>query len=170
MSDKRHDREIFTNALNQVRLNESKIELDNSGNISYNNKQPINEILGTLIAGGLLGALAGVKIRGMRAANKREEAERAEKASKADLEKRNVESQISSRAEQIALSREAASEAKLREIANRKERRKTGKKGRRAARNLAKDRNDALLKAAAIKAAETAARAGLPPVSPPPAP
>jgi len=170
MSDKRHDREIFANALKQVQLNESKIELNSKGDIVFNNKQPINELIGTLIGGALLAGVAGFKVKQISDANKAANREAQAKLDRDALDKKNIESSIEER-KAAAEHRAAALEQQRKEASkNRKASKRARGSDRKQAANLAKQRNDALLKAAAIKAAATAAAAGLPPVPPPPAP
>lgn len=170
MSDKRHDREIFANALKQVQLNESKIELNSKGDIVFNNKQPINELLGSLIAGGLILGLGALKGRQIYGTHKAAQKKAADEADAATLNKQNVLSSIEDR-KAAADHRAAALEQQRTEAAkNRKASKRARGSDRKQAADLAKKRNDALLKAAAIKAAATAAAAGSPPVPPPPAP
>ena len=170
MSDNRHDREIFANALKQVQLNESKIELNNKGDIVFNNKQPINELLGTIIGGALIAGVAGFKAKQIYDANKAANKKAADEADAAALNKQNVLSSIEDR-KAAADHRTAALEQQRKEAnKNRRADRRARGSNRKQSADLAKLRNDALLKAAAIKAAATAAAAGLPPVSPPPAP
>ena len=170
MSDKRHDREIFANALKQVQLNESKIELNSKGDIVFNNKQPINELLGSVIAGGLLLGLGALKGRQIYKASQAAQKKAADEADEKALNKQNVLSSIKDR-EDSAKHRTDALEQQRKEAAkNRKASKRARRSDRTHAEKLADKRNDALLKAAAIKAAQIAAAAGLPPASPPPAP
>lgn len=170
MSDKRHDREIFANALKQVQLNESKIELNSKGDIVFNNKQPINELIGTLIGGALLAGVAGFKVKQISDANKAANKKAADEADAAALNKQNVLSSIEDRKAAAQHRTDALNQQSTEAAKNRKASKRARGSDRKHAEKLAKQRNDALLKAAAIKAAQTAAAAGLPPVSPPPAP
>ena len=160
MSDKRHDREIFANALKQVQLNESKIELNSKGDIVFNNKQPINELLGTIIGGALLAGVAGFKAKSIYDANKAAQKKAADEADAAALNKQNVLSSIEDRkaaaADRIAARTQQATEAE----ANRKDNRRARRGNRRHATKIARGTNQNALDIAAIKAAAALAAAG----------
>jgi hypothetical protein len=167
MSDKRHDREIFANALKQVQLNESKIELNSKGDIVFNNKQPINELIGTIIGGALLAGVAGFKVKQISDANKAANKKAADEADRAALDKQNILSSIEDR-KAAADHRAAALKQQAEEAdANRKAGRRARGSNRKHAEKLAKQKNDAELDAARIKAAATLGAAGYAPPSKP---
>jgi hypothetical protein len=167
MSDKRHDREIFTNALKQVHLNESKIELNNKGDIVFNNKQPINELLGTIIGGALIAGVAGFKAKQIYDANKAANKKAADEADKAALDKQNILSSIEDR-KAAADHRTAALEQQRKEASkNRRADRRARGSNRKQANTIAQNANNTTLDAARIKAAAALAEAGLTPPPPP---
>jgi hypothetical protein len=167
MSDKRHDRKIFANALKQVQLNESKIELNSKGDIVFNNKQPINELIGTLIGGALLAGVAGFKVKQISDANKAANKKAADEADAAALNKQNVLSSIEDR-KAAAEHRTAALEQQRKEAnKNRRADRRGRASNRKHATTMAQNANNAALDAARIKAAATLGAAGY---TPPPTP
>ena len=167
MSDKRHDREIFANALKQVQLNESKIELNSKGDIVFNNKQPINELLGTIIGGALLAGVAGFKAKSIYDANKAAQKKAADEADKAALDRQNIESSIEDR-KAAATHRTNALEQQRKEAAkNRRAERRARGSNRKQANTIAQNANNTTLDAARIKAAAALAAAGLTPPPPP---
>jgi hypothetical protein len=167
MSDKRHDREIFANALKQVHLNESKIELNNNGDIVFNNKQPINELLGTIIGGALIAGVAGFKAKQIYDANKAANKKAADEADKAALDKQNILSSIEDR-KAAADHRTAALEQQRKEASkNRRADRRARGSNRKQANTIAQNANNTTLDAARIKAAAALAAAGLTPPPPP---
>jgi hypothetical protein len=167
MSDKRHDREIFANALKQVQLNESKIELNNKGDIVFNNKQPINELLGTIIGATLLAGVAGFKAKQIYDANKAANREHQAKLDRDALDKKNIESSIEER--NAAKQHRAAALEQQRKEANKNRRadRRARGSNRKHTEKLAKQKNNAELDAARIKAAATLGAAGYAPPSKP---
>jgi len=167
MSNKRHDRELFANALKQVQLNESKIELNSKGDIVFNNKQPINELLGSVIAGGLLlglGALKGRQIyMASQAAQKKAAAEADEKA----LNKQNLLSSIAEREAAAQHRTDALNQQRKEAAKNRRADRRARGSNRKQATTIAQNANNAALDAARIKAAAVLAAAGHTPPPPP---
>lgn len=169
MSDKRHDREIFANALKQVQLNESKIELNNKGDIVFNNKQPINELLGSVIAGGLLLGLGALKGRQIYKATQAAQKKAADEADEKALNRQNVLSSIEDR-KAAAQHRTDALEQQRKEAAkNRRADRRARGSNRKQANTIAQNANNTALDAARIKAAAALAAAGLT-LPPPPTP
>ena len=167
MSDKRHDREIFANALKQVQLNESKIELNNDGDVVFNNKQPINELLGTIIGGALIAGIAGFKAKQIYNANQAANKKAADEADAAALNKQNVLSSIEDR-KAAADHRTAALEQQRKEAAkNRRADRRARGSNRKQATAIAQNANNTTLDAARIKAAAALAAAGFTPPPPP---
>lgn len=160
MSDKRHDKEIFANALKQVQLNESKIELNSKGDIVFNNKQPINEIIGTIIGAALLAGVAGFKAKSIYDENKARNKKAADEADAVALNKQNVLSSIEDRKD-AALHRKTALQQQQTEAdANRKDNKSARRGNRRHATKIAQSTNQNALDIAAIKAAAALAAAG----------
>jgi hypothetical protein len=160
MSDKRHDRKIFANALKQVHLNESKIELNNKGDIVFNNKQPINELLGTIIGATLIAGVAGFKAKQIYDANKAANKKAADDADAAALNKQNVLSSIEDRKAAAEHRKTALEQQKTEADANRKDNRRARRGNRRHATKIAQGTNQNALDIAAIKAAAALAAAG----------
>ena len=167
MSDKRHDKEIFANALKQVQLNESKIELNSKGDIVFNNKQPINELLGTIIAGTLIAGIAGFKAKSIYDANQAAKKKAAAEADKAALDRQNIESSIEERKAAAEHRTAALEQQRIQANKNRRADRRARGSNRKQATTIAQNANNTTLDAARIKAAAALAAAGLTPPPPP---